>query len=326
MEKVIEKRTYSTFKWMEFLMEQRLIVITIVLAVLMTILSNGTFLQPGNLANLLSQSAIVGIITIAQCLVILMAGIDLSVGAILAASSLAYVFYQGMGVFPSIILALAVGVFFGFLNGFFITKFKLTPFIVTLAVMEISRGVSLTAVNGEPITQIDSAFLVLGSLRPFGISLQVYIWLILAVVAYIFLTHTHWGKAIYATGGNEKAARLSGINTGRIKIMVYTISGFLCAIAGILFTSRLAVGEPTAGGIYNLDSIAAVVIGGVALSGGEGKLTNAMLGVVIFAMLSNFMNLAGVSPFYQQGLKGIIVILAIMINIKQQAKAAKKTI
>lgn len=323
MQKTIEQRAYPSFHWLNFLIEQRLIVITLLLVVIMTILTDGAFLQPANLSNLLSQSAIVGIITIAQCIVILTAGIDLSVGAVLAASSLAYVFYQEIGVFPSIVLALLVGAFFGFLNGFAITKFKLTPFIVTLAVMEISRGLALTAVDGEPLFQIDPAFLVLGELRPLGISLQVYIWLILALLASLFLSHSRWGKEIYATGGNEKAAKLSGVNTIRIKVLVYTISGVLSAIAGILFTSRLAIGEPTAGGLYNLDSIAAVVIGGVALSGGEGKLRNAMLGVLIFAMLNNFMNLVGVSPFYQQGLKGIIVILAILINLKQQSRAAK---
>jgi len=307
----------QTLVWSK-LFEYRLIVLMALLIVLMTAMTDGTFLQWGNIRNLLSQSAIVGILTIAQCLVILTGGIDLSVGAIMAAASLAYVIQQDIGLMLSILLAVAVGALFGAFNGFFVTRIKLTPFIVTLATMEIARGLSSTAVRGEPIFNIRSEFLTFGSMRPLGIPLQVYVWIVLVLATWFLLHRTTWGKAVYATGGNERAAKLSGIDTRRTKMSVYVYAGLLCAIAGILFTSRLAIGEPSAGDSYNLDSIAAVVIGGVALSGGEGKLSHAMIGVLIFAMLNNFMNLLGVSPFYQQALKGIIIILAIYVNIRKQ--------
>lgn len=293
-----------------------LLIILVFLIVVLTISTKGIFLRYSNISNLLMRNSLIAIIALGQTLVILTGGIDLSVGSNLALSSLFYVLFQDLGVFPSIILALASGMFFGFFNGIIITKLRINPFLTTLATMEIIRGLSFTVIEGKPIYYIQEQFLAVSQFKFLGLFAEVYICLIIFAILWFFIRKTRFGVQLYAVGGNENAARLSGIRSDKTKLLAYIIVGLLCGVCGILYTARIGIGEAISGATLHLDSIAAVVIGGAALSGGIGKLENTIIGVLIYGMLSNFMILIGVPPLYQQGVKGAIIILAIFINKK----------
>ncbi|GHV36638.1 ribose ABC transporter permease [Synergistales bacterium] len=297
-----------------FLRDWSMLIVFAAMFVILAVVTKGVFLQKNNLLNLLSQNALIGVLAIGQFLVILTGGIDLSVGSMLMVSSIAYVYFQQLGVAGSMAFAVFTGAFFGVLNGLSVTKFKINAFITTLASMQIARGIGFISVNGQPIFNIRPEFLTLGSTKYFQVSAQVYIWLALVIVGMVILNKSRWGVALYCTGGSRDASRLSGIKTDRVILSAYALSGALCGVGGILYTSRLALADPTIGGAMNMDSITAVVIGGASLAGGQGKLFNTIIGVLVLGMLNNFMNIIGISSTMHVGIKGFILVVMVLLN------------
>ncbi|WP_297572298.1 ABC transporter permease [uncultured Deefgea sp.] len=276
------------------------------------------FLTVGNLLNVFRQVSINALIAFGMTLVILLGGIDLSVGSILALSSVLTALMLSHGIDP--VVATSVGVLagagMGMLNGLVISKGKVAPFIATLGMMTILRGRSLGLSDGRPISGLHSDFFaMLGGGYVAGlIPVPVIIMLVMFAVFWFVLKKTVFGRHVYAVGGNEEAARLSGINTDRIKIWVYTLSGAMAATAGMILTSRLSSAQPTAGTGYELDAIAAVVLGGTSLTGGRGWIFGTLVGALLIGILNNGLNLLGVSSFYQQVIKGVVILLAVLLD------------
>jgi len=294
------------------------------LALIVVILSvvNGDFLTVGNIFNVLRQISINALIAFGMTFVILTGGIDLSVGSILALSSAftAGLLASGMNTWLAVTIGLIGGLVMGAINGLLITKGKVAPFIATLATMTVFRGLTLVYTQGRPITGFKEDFALLGK----GYFLQIpmpIIWMVIAfAVLYIILKHTTFGRRVYALGSNEEATWLSGINTSKVKILVYSISGLLAAISGIILTSRLNSAQPTAGGAFELDAIAAVVLGGTSLSGGRGWIVGTLIGAMIIGVLDNGLNLLNVSSFYQQVVKGVVILIAVLLDRSKSRK------
>ncbi|HEO0439790.1 TPA: ribose ABC transporter permease [Streptococcus agalactiae] len=299
----------------------------IALAGLMVIITliNPNFLTTNNLLNLLLQVTANGFIAFGMTFVILTGGIDLSVGSILALSSAltAGLIGHGVPVGIAIVLSVALGGILGMLNGLFISYGKLAPFIVTLATMTIFRGATLVYSNGNPITAgLSDSFLFqfLGQGYIVGIPFPVILMFLTFIILYILLHKTAFGKSVYALGGNEKAAYISGIKLNKVKIIIYTISGIMASISGLIITSRLSSAQPTAGASYGMDAIAAVVLGGTSLSGGKGRIIGTLIGALIIGVLNNGLNIIGVSAFWQQVVKGIVILMAVLLDRFKVAK------
>lgn len=295
------------------------------LALIIIVLSiiSEDFLTVGNILNVLRQISINALIAFGMTFVILTGGIDLSVGSIVALSGAitAGAMVGGMDTGLAITLGLTAGALMGMFNGFLIAKWKVAPFIATLATMTIYRGLTLVYTEGRPITGLNENFAFVGRGYLFGIPMPI-IWMSLAfIVLYIILKYTTFGRHVYALGGNEEAALLSGINTSRVKVMVYGISGLLAALSGIILTSRLNSAQPTAGTSYELDAIAAVVLGGTSLAGGRGWITGTLIGAMIIGVLDNGLNLLNVSSFYQQVVKGGVILLAVLLDRSKARKS-----
>ena len=292
----------------------------IVLIVFVTILNPG-FVSPNNLLNLLRQVSTNALIAFGMTFVILTGGIDLSVGSTLALSSalMAGSIVAGLDPFLAMVLAVVVGGLLGGFNGLLITKGKMAPFIATLATMTIFRGATLVFTDGNPITGIGDSFIFkfVGRGYLFGIPFPVILMAICFIILYILLHKMTFGRKTFAIGGNEKAAFIAGIKSDRIKIAIYAISGMMASIAGIIITSRLNSAQPTAGQSYEMDAIASVVLGGTSLSGGRGRIVGTLIGALIMGTLNNGLNLLGVSSFYQQIVKGIVIIIAVLLDRKK---------
>jgi ribose transport system permease protein len=294
----------------------------IILIVIVSVL-NSSFLEPLNILNMLRQVSINALIAFGMTFVILTGGIDLSVGSILALSSafVANLMVSGLDPVLAIIVGCLAGGVMGMVNGLMITKGKMAPFIATLATMTIFRGLTLVYTNGNPITGLgDSmAFQLFGRGYQFGIPVPAVTMMITFAILWVILHKTSFGRKTYAIGGNEKAARVSGIKVARVKIMIYALAGLLSALAGAILTSRLNSAQPTAGTSYELDAIAAVVLGGTSLSGGRGRIVGTLIGVLIIGILNNGLNLLGVSSFYQMVVKGVVILIAVLIDRKKSA-------
>ena len=292
----------------------------IILMVFVSIL-NPTFLQANNLMNLMRQLIINGFIALGMTFVILTGGIDLSVGSTLAVTSAIFagLLQNGMNTILAILIALGLGLILGLINGFLITKGKLAPFIVTLATMTIFRGLTLVYTDGRPIAgpKDNFAFQFLGKGQFLGIPFQVILFALAFLILWTILNKTALGRKIYAVGGNEKASFISGINIDKVKISVYVISSLMAVLSGLILTSRLNSAQPTAGVAYEMDAIAAVVLGGTSMAGGSGSLTGTLIGILILGVLNNGLNLLGVSSFYQQIVKGIVILIAVLIDRKR---------
>ena len=292
----------------------------IILMIFVSIL-NPAFLQSNNLLNLMRQLIINGFIALGMTFVILTGGIDLSVGSTLALTSAIFagLLQNGMNTGLAILIALVLGLVLGLLNGILITKGKLAPFIVTLATMTIFRGLTLVYTDGRPIAgpRDDFAFKFLGKGQFLGIPFQVILFILAFLVLRMILNKTALGRKIYAVGGNEKASFISGINIDKVKIWVYVISSLMAVLSGLVLTSRLNSAQPTAGAAYEMDAIAAVVLGGTSMTGGSGSLTGTLIGILILGVLNNGLNLLGVSSFYQQIVKGIVILIAVLIDRKR---------
>jgi len=288
----------------------------LVVVVLCMILLNSRFLSLGNLENIGRQVSINAIISVGMTFAILTGGIDLSVGATMAfiGTITAGLLANGLSGLVAIPAGLLVGMVFGLGNGLCIAQLRMPPIIVTLASMSIARGLGLIYTNGYPITNLPDWFAFLGRGAVLGIQTPVLIMLLTYVVAYVLLQHMPVGRYILAIGGNEDAVRLSGIDARRYKVIVYLISGVTAAIAGILLSSRLMSGQPNAGMGFELDAIAAVVLGGTAISGGRGSIIGTLIGALLLGVLNNGLNLMNVSPYVQNVVKGAIILLAIFIS------------
>lgn len=282
------------------------------------------FLSPFNLINVLRQVALYGIVSIGLTFVILTAGIDLSVGSIVAVVSVSTAMLLNAGLpIPVVILAgLGIGVAFGLINGLGITLFRIPPFIMTLGAMVMLRGFALTLSDGRPIDVTFTAgdFGWIGRGNALGLPVAVWIFLFVAAAAFCVLRYTAFGRNIYAVGSNAEAARLSGINVAAVQVGVYTISGMLAGLTALIFVSRLTVGEPTAGTGLELEAIAISVIGGASLFGGIGGVVGTTIGACILAVLANMMNLIGISPFTQQIVKGAIIIIAVSFEVLRRRR------
>lgn len=290
------------------------------------------FLAANNIANIFKQIATNAILAAGMCFVILTGGIDISVGASLALVGAISVklIKSGMNIVPVILIALAIGAAVGLFNGVFIAKFKLQPMIVTLATMSICRGLTYIYTKGSPIT-LDTGVLSgrvykwIGSGTLFNKMLPFPLILVIVVfaISYYILNKTAFGRRIYAVGGNEDAARLSGINTVWTKIMAYVICGMMSAIAAIIISARVSSAQPNAGESYEMDAIAAVVIGGTSLRGGEGNVLYTVIGALIIGMLNNFLNLIGVDSYYQIVVKGVVILVAVLADAKAEKSNVK---
>nr|WP_230501137.1 ribose ABC transporter permease [Sutcliffiella rhizosphaerae] len=276
------------------------------------------FFTVNNLFNVLRQVSIVAIIAVGMTIVILTAGIDLSVGSVLALTGAiaAGAITAGLPFPIAIIICLLAGLLIGSINGLIVSKGKVPAFIATLAVMVIARGLTLVYTQGNPIVISDMGYRFLGSGRILGIPFPVILMLAIFAIMFWVLKHTTFGRNIYAVGGNEEAARLAGINVDRVKIGVYALTGFFASISALIYTSRLMSAQPNAGSMMELDAIAAVIIGGTRLTGGKGGVTGTLIGALIMGVLDNILNLANVSPFYQDIAKGLVILAAVLIDSK----------
>ncbi|KAB2488229.1 ribose ABC transporter permease RbsC [Priestia endophytica] len=294
----------------------------IILVAIVSIL-NPSFLEPLNLLNLLRQVAINALIAFGMTFVILTGGIDLSVGSILALSSalIAGMIVSGIDPILAILIGCILGAIMGAINGLLITKGKMAPFIATLATMTIFRGLTLVYTDGNPITGLGEnyAFQLFGRGYFLGIPVPAITMIIAFAVLWVILHKTSFGRKTYAIGGNEKAALISGIKVPRVKVMIYALAGLLSALAGAILTSRLNSAQPTAGTSYELDAIAAVVLGGTSLSGGRGLIVGTLIGALIIGTLNNGLNLLGVSSFFQMVVKGVVILIAVLIDRKKSA-------
>jgi len=293
--------------------------ILLALIVFLTLYTD-TFLTPTNLFNILRAFSWIAISAFGQAMVIITAGIDLSVGSVMAFSGLvsAMLLVEGVPVPLAVAGGLAAGLLVGLLNGLMITKGRLPPFIATLGSLLMFRGLCYGLTGGWPVRDLPQSFRSLGQLDipigSIGVPLPLVFVIVLAVITSLFLSRTVWGYRIYAVGGNETATRLSGISTDKVKILVYSLCGFLTAIGGILMTARLGVAAPTAGQGYELDVIAATVVGGVSLMGGEGTILGVLLGALFMGVLRNGLVLVGVSAYWLQAVQGLVIVTAIMLD------------
>jgi ribose transport system permease protein len=297
------------------LQQSGLLVFILIMVGVLTLLSD-RFLTPANLINILRQASINGIISVGMMLVILTAGIDLSVGAILALSVVvtADLMHQGLPPFVAAVLGLGIGGFLGFVNGWLVSRIRVPPFIATLGMMSFARGLALAYTGGKPVTGLDEGFRFLGTGIVGRIPMPVIIAFLVFLSGYILLTKTRVGTYLYALGENQEAAWFSGIATGFYTKFVFTASGVLAALSGMILIARLDSAQPVIGLGYEFDAIAAVVIGGTSLAGGEGRVSGTLLGVLIIAMLNNALNLINVSSFYEGIVKGMVIALALILH------------
>ncbi|WP_420832921.1 ABC transporter permease [Sporohalobacter salinus] len=274
------------------------------------------FLTVHNLINVARQISINAILAFGMTFVILTSGIDLSVGSMLALSSIitASLLTGGYPIFIAILAGLLVGTLLGLANGLMVAKAKMPAFIVTLGMMAIARGLTLDYSNGRPISGFDEGFRIIGAGHIGFIPIPVIVMILILLICYIILKKTPFGRYIYAIGGNENAAKLSGINTDVVKTSAYVISGFLAGVSGVILAARLNSAQPTAGTGYELNAIAAVVLGGTSLAGGRGNIIGTIIGALIIGILHNGLNLLDVSSFYQSVAKGAVILVAVFLD------------
>lgn len=287
-----------------------------VLVILLWILTPH-FLTVSNLLNVIQQTSINAIIAVGMTFVIITAGIDLSVGSIMAFSGvvLASALEAGLPLPVALLISMAIGMACGLLNGLFITYGKLPPFIATLGMMSVARGAALLYTQGRPISGFGEDFRSFATGEIIGLPAPVIIMIFVYIIAHFVLNRTKLGRYTYAIGGNEEAALLSGINVKFFKTMIYGLCGMLSGLAAIILTARLNSAQPIAGIMYELDAITATVIGGTSLMGGEGRIVGTLIGALIMGVLRNGLNLLGISSFVQQIVIGSVIIIAVLIDM-----------
>jgi ribose transport system permease protein len=301
--------------------------LALLLIVVALSLATNSFLTVQNGLNVLQQISINLCLSIGMTMIILSGGIDLSVGSVLALAGAvaAGLLKNGITfsrwdvvldftVFGAVLAGILTGMACGWMNGFVITRFRVPPFVATLGMLTIARGLTRLWTGGFPITNLDDGFVFLGAGRYLGVPMPVWISAALVAVFVVVTRRTRFGRYLFAVGGNERAAKLSGLNVNRIKLLVYTLGGGLAGVAGLILAARLDAADPKVGVGYELDSIAAVVIGGTSLSGGRGSILGTVLGCLIIGVLNNGLVLLGVSDDWQLVTKGLVIIVAVAID------------
>lgn len=285
--------------------------------------SSEYFMTWRNWMDILRQTSINGILAVGMTYVILTRGIDLSVGSILAFSGLcsAMVAVQGYGLLAALSAGMFAGAVMGALNGFMVANLSIPPFVATLGMLSVGRGLTFILNDGSPVTDLPEAYLALGTGKLGPIGMPIVIFAIVALFFWLVLKYTTYGRYVYAVGGNEKSARTSGIGVRKVTFSVYVISGLLAGLAGIVLSARTTSALPQAGVSYELDAIAAVVIGGTSLSGGTGRIVGTLFGALLIGVINNGLNLLGVSSYYQQVAKGLIIVFAVLIDVWRKRRA-----
>ncbi len=288
--------------------------------------TRSTFLTQNNVFNILRQNASNLFLATGMTMVIILGGIDLSVGSVIALSgcvAAGCVVNMGLPEVAAFLIAILIGAAVGMFNGVVICKTNIPPFIVTLASMNITKGIALVYTQGAPIRCMTDAFKFPGAGYVGPIPTPVILMLIIFVIAVMLVNRTHFGRHIYAVGGNAQAASFSGINVQKVKFWVYTFTGIMAGIAGVVIASRLYSGQPTAGDGAEMDAIAAVVVGGTSMSGGSGRLGGTLIGVLIIGVLNNGLNLMGVDSNWQYIVKGFVILLAVYVDFIRNRKAGR---
>jgi inositol transport system permease protein len=319
------KAVGSTRDWKKFsnqiFSKYGIFLIFIAMVILMSLLTPG-FLSSQNLLNVVRQVSFVGIVAMGVTMVIITTGIDLSSGSVIALVSVITASFaqEDSSLVLALLIGLGVGALAGLINGTISAKGAIPPFIATLGMMIAARGLALLYSDGRPIGGLSESFLFIGQGQILGIPVPIIIFAIMGIISHLMLSKTKFGKYTYAIGGNEHAARICGINVDKYKIMIYTYAGLLSAIAGIMLTSRISAGQPSMGNMYELDAIAAAVIGGTSLTGGIGTIPGTIVGALIIGVLNNGLDLLNVSSYWQQILKGAIIVSAVLIDSRKNKK------
>jgi ribose/xylose/arabinose/galactoside ABC-type transport system permease subunit len=273
------------------------------------------FLTELNLSAILYQYAIIGFLALGQLLVILTGGIDLSQGSMVAFTSIVTAtLMSSYGIIPAVVGGLLATTCLGLVSGVLVSRTTMPPFVVTLGMLGVARGLALLISDARPISADSLLFMQLGRSTILGIPVSALLWLATSAALVWFLSRRRLGRYIYAVGSSEESARLSGIDVKKVKLLVYVASGFFTAIAGIIWTARLGSGSPIGGINYELESIAAVVVGGGSLFGGIGSVSGTVSGVLIFGIINSILNLAGISPYWQGTIKGILILVAVALS------------
>lgn len=307
----------ESFNFRRFFQKYGIFIVFIVLCLVMNFLSD-VFATGMNIRNILMQVSINGVLAIGMTFVIITGGIDLSVGSVTAmAGMVAASFVSGRhpgSVWLGIGMGLFAGLLAGCINGVIVARFRLPAFVVTLGMLSSARGYCQLYNEGMPIPNLSDDFLFIGQGRFLGLPMPVVIFLSLIVLAWIILRYSRFSRYVYAVGGNEKSARTSGVNTSLIYFLVYAVSGLCAGVASLILTARTTSALTQAGNGYELDAIAAVVVGGTSLSGGVGSVGGTLIGVLIIGVLNNGLDLLGVSSYWHQIIKGIVIVLAVLLD------------
>ena len=283
-----------------------------------------TFLTRLNLSAILYQYAIIGFLALGQFLVILTAGIDLSQGSMLALTSIVTAsLMQKFGVPAAIAGGLTISTFLGMVNGLLVSRTKIPAFVVTLGMLGVARGLALLVSDSKPISIGVEAFNDFGRSNLWGVPVSALLWLLIGILLTYFLTQRRLGRHIYAVGGSEESARLSGIDVRKVKLVVYALSGLLTAIGGVIWTARLGSGSPIGGNNYEMESIAAVIVGGGSLFGGTGSIYGTLVGTLMFGVINSILNLIGISPYWQGTIKGVLILLAVALSQVRRATGSR---
>lgn len=303
----------------EVLNSLTLVLIILGLGVVLSIASPN-FLKTTNILNILRQVSINGILAIGMSLVCLTGGIDLSVGSIVAFAGIltaGMLNNTSLPIFVIALIAVAVGCIMGLINGYFVAYWGAPAFVVTLSMLTVGRGLTYIYCDGKPISKLPAEFLVIGKGSLLGLPIPTIVLLIVFIVFSVMLSKFKLGRYIYAVGGNPQAAMVSGINVKKILLLVYMFSGMCCGVAAVVLTARVSAGLATAGDGYELNAIAATVIGGTSLSGGTGKLWGTLLGALLLGMVNTGLDLLNVTSYYQQVVRGLIILGAILIDTRR---------
>lgn len=311
-------------QYIKTLRQYGIFVVFIIICLILSFISP-QFLTVSNWTIIITQVSINALLAFGVTFVIITGGIDLSLGSMVAVTGVTAAMLAHPDTFP-VVLPIFVGLFAGFLmglfNGFIITKSKIAPFIVTLGTMTIGRGLALILSKGRPVSNLSDSFNFIGGGEVFGIPFPIIVLILIFIICSLILKKTLLGRYIYAVGGNEQASRASGINVNQVKTAVYSISGLLAGLAGILLTSRITTGQPNAGAGFELDAIAAAVIGGTSTSGGIGTMTGTLIGVLLIGVINNGLDLLNVTSYYQQVVMGVIIIGAVVLDSWNQKSNA----
>ena len=296
------------------------IVLVLLLMVVILSLLTPTFLKPQNLINIIRQVSIVSIIAFGSTFVLITSGVDLSPGSVLALASVVAASQAHPGQNPLIVpilVGLGVGAFAGFINGSIIAGFRIPPFIATLGMFTTARGAALLFTNGKPIGDFSKEFNFIGGGQIAGVPFPIILLVVVGLISYLLLHHTRFGKYTFAIGGNEQAALISGINVSKYKVLIYTYAGLMAGISAVILSARVESGQPGAGVGFEFDAITAAVIGGTSLSGGIGSIPGTIVGALIIGVLNNGMDLLNVSAYWQQVMRGAIIVGAVILDTRK---------